>query len=100
MPDENSAADERQKQMIEMLAKMRHLPIEQQNEAVLDLLTCALEYLPVSTILELRSELVRRFPPHAQGCGCPTCGAKRRPAIETLTEIIDGHLALRELNGQ
>ena len=71
-----------------MSAKISALPAEAQHDAVFALFGIGLKMLDRETILEVREELVWRFPQRTE----------TRDLGTVLIEIIDGHLALRQLS--
>ena len=74
----------------EMSAKISALPPEAQHEAVFALFGFGLKMMDSATIVEVRRELVARFPQHGDDRGMGT----------VLIEIIDGHLSLRALSAE
>jgi hypothetical protein len=71
----------------ELNAIIAELPEEVQPEVVLSLFVEALELLDRTTIAELRAELIERNSGHSSDTDPDS----------VLTEIIDGHLSLRDL---
>jgi hypothetical protein len=81
----------------EMLRKIMDdiaaLPEEQQPAALEEALSLAMKFIPLKGLREMRVEVADR-PPEP----CPCCG---KEAGSHLLDLIDGHIALREmgLNG-
>jgi hypothetical protein len=71
----------------EMSAKIAELPEHVRHDAVFALFGVGLRMMDRPTILALRDELVERF----------SQSADERDRGTTLIDIIDGHLALRDL---
>ena len=72
-----------------LLTALSALPPEQQQEAIYQIIGEALKLMPVETIRELREESLREFADHATN-----------PVVSNAIEMIDGHLALREIMSQ
>lgn len=61
------------------------LPLEEQNEAIIELVSTAIRQMPRATILEIRGEIVEQFPADI-------------PIVATTLQLIDGHLSLRDMD--
>ena len=72
----------------ELSDRIASLPSDEQHDAVFALFGIGLKMMEHETIVELRADLVRRFPQDDEA----------RDMGTVLIEIIDGHLALRTLN--
>lgn len=80
--------------MARILADIRSLPEDQQHEAMMQFITCALEVMEVAQIRSMRAEFIEGG--GGKSCPCDACGEE--PA--SVLDLIDGHLALRELRGK
>lgn len=70
----------------EILTRIAQLPVEQQADAILDLIAAVLEHLPEAEIEEIRGEITRQF-------------AQEEPIVTAALELIEGHCALRAMRG-
>ena len=69
-----------------ILATIAALPVEQQAEAIHALIGSALKQMPAETICEMRNEITGQFD-------------EEIPIVRSTLDLIDGHLALREIAG-
>ena len=69
----------------EVLQRIRHLPPEEQVEQMLALIECALRQMTPDTIREFRAAVLQK------GHHCD-------PSTDSVLNLVDGHLALRELS--
>lgn len=69
-----------------ILASIAALPTDQQADAIHTLIGSALKQMPIETIWEMRAEITTQFDESIEIVG-------------STLDLIDGHLALREIAG-
>jgi hypothetical protein len=69
-----------------ILASIATLPLEERADAIYAFISSALKVLPVSSIYELRTEILAEF-------------EEDDPIVELMIALIDGQVALREIGG-
>ena len=69
-----------------ILASIASLPLHEQTDAILTLISTALKQMPVEAICEIRTEILDQFP---EGI----------PIVLSTLDLIEGQLALREIAG-
>lgn len=69
-----------------ILASIAALPVEEQAEVIHALIGGALKEMPAQVIHQIRAEIVAQFP-------------EEMPVVQSTLQLIDGHLALREIAG-
>jgi hypothetical protein len=67
-----------------ILASIAALPVHEQADAISSLIGSALYQMPLATVNEVRAEIAGQFDPTI-------------PIVRTTLDLIDGHLALREI---
>jgi hypothetical protein len=69
-----------------ILASIASLPLHEQTDAIIALISTALKQMPPESIYEIRAEIIDQFP---EGI----------PIVQATIDLIDGQLALREIGG-
>lgn len=69
-----------------ILASIASLPLHEQAEAIIALISTALKQMPVESIYDIRAEIQDQFP---EGI----------PIVQAALDLINGQLALREIAG-
>lgn len=69
-----------------IMASIAALPLHEQPDAILTLISTALKQMPLETIHEIRAEIQEQFPAEI-------------PIVRSTLDLIDGQLALREISG-
>jgi hypothetical protein len=87
LPNDGSA-DERIKRALQ---RLRRLPLANQYEAQLKFLAVGLDVMSLEQIAAFRAEIIARF------CNQPR---KEPGSSDELLELVDGHVALRQLRAE
>lgn len=67
-----------------IIASIAALPLDVQHDAIAALIGTALKTMPVQVVHEIRAEILEQLPEDV-------------PIVKATIELIDGHLALREM---
>lgn len=68
------------------MAAIAALPLHEQAEAIHALISSSLKQMPLENILQMREEIASQFPEDV-------------PIVGSTPDLINGHLALREIAG-